>query len=159
MRCLIWAVTVPLLHRDIPGVSPADTYNAQRGYGWLVAPTGTFDSMYHKLPDSLLKDGVTATDSMVFRADVPDGDYFITVVTGHHRTDKMLLHVAVNGEVIADSVGTPWFRLPFKSIRKKVKIKDNKAIISIGGAPATPVGVFSIELRPATTFQDIPFYG
>lgn len=138
-------------------IGPASIYDAQRGSGWLVKPTGSFDSMYHKLPDSLLKDGVTGMDSLVFRADVPDGDYFITVVTGHHGTDKMLLHIAVNDEVIADSVGTPWFRLPYKSIRKKVKIRDHKAIVSIGGAPGTGVGIFSIELRPATAFQDIPF--
>lgn len=138
-------------------VSPGDAYDAQRGYGWLVKPTSTFDSMYSKLPDSLYRDGVTGRDSIVFRADVLNGDYFITVVTGHHRTDAMLMKVLVNGEVIADSVGTPWFRLPFKSIRKKVRIRDNKAIIGVYAARAAPVGIFHIELRPATQLEDIPF--
>jgi hypothetical protein len=144
----------------VPGytrVSQTDDYQAAKGYGWLVKPTGSFDSMYNKLPDSLLKDGVTGVDSLVFRADVADGDYFITVVTGHHGADKMMAHIAVNGEVIADSVGTPWFRLPFKSIRKKVHITDNKAIIRVGSIGARAVGIFSIELRPVTAMQDIPF--
>lgn len=138
-------------------VSPNNVYDAKTGYGWLVKPIGAFDSVYSKLPDGLLRDGVMGTDSLVFRADVPDGAYFITVVAGHHRTDNMLMTVSVNGEVIADSMRTPWFRLPFKSVRKKVNIIGNKAIISVAAAPAAPVGVFSIELRPATAMRDIPF--
>ncbi|WP_315824206.1 hypothetical protein [Paraflavitalea speifideaquila] len=138
-------------------VGPTDVYGAEKGYGWVVAPTGSFDSMYSKLSDSLFRDGVTGSDSMVFRADIPNGNYWITVVTGQHKADQLQLQVKINGHVFIDTVSTPWFRLPFRSTRKKVAITDDKAIISMVAIGGGPIGIMSIEIRPETPIQEIAF--
>ncbi|HVW60040.1 MAG TPA: hypothetical protein VHC48_08405, partial [Puia sp.] len=63
-------------------VTPADTYDTARGYGWLIPPGRTFDSVNIHLPQHFLQEGVLRKDSMIFRVDLPEDDYFITLTLG-----------------------------------------------------------------------------
>lgn len=139
-------------------VKPDMLYNAALGYGWIVAPDAAFDTLNSKQAGALLRDGVVGNTPLVFQADMPDGDYFLSVVAGLHRGDDMLVNISVNDVVVADSVATPWYRLTYKSIRQRVHISGQKAVVTITGLKSgsgVAVGLLSIALRPVNDLRAI----
>ena len=152
-------------------VGPADRYSAEKGFGWLTPPGRAFDSTDKPLPQLFLKDGIAGTDSLVFRTDLPNGDYFVTVTVGGPPTDTMTMNVSVNGEFLPDTLTTPWHRLFYRTIRRRIGIKEGKAVIKIAAikaalnttnaptpnAPDVTVGVYAITIKPVTGQLPIAF--
>lgn len=137
-------------------VTPGTGYTSERGYGWEVAPSQSFDSVNLKYYNALLSDGVLASDSLVFKADVPNGDYFLTVSLGGKDKQPLKMQLVVNGEILEDSLVTAVYRLTHKSCRRKLRVQGNSIRISLASL-STPVGLHGIELRAATDMKRIPF--
>lgn len=137
-------------------VTPAMQYNAQKGFGWLQAPASTFDTANEKLYSPIFRSGVWAKDSLVFRVDVPAGDYFMILSLGCKDSVNLKMTVAVDHRPLPDTINTPLYRLPYHTLRRKITVKDANTIISITGQ-GTPVGLYALELRPCTRNSDIQF--
>jgi len=95
-------------------VSPASAYTDQAGYGWLNKPGGGFDTLAGKWNNDLNRDGVWAKDSLVFRANIPNGTYLLTLTLGNNTERHLNQSVYFNGEQIGGPVITPWYRIPLK---------------------------------------------
>ncbi|WAC13374.1 glycoside hydrolase family 20 zincin-like fold domain-containing protein [Dyadobacter pollutisoli] len=129
-------------------ITPATKYSKERGYGWLSAPGQAFDTTYNRIPDSLFQDGVTGKGSLVFRADVPPGEYFVSLTVGYPREQAMLMEMMVNDSALAN-ITVPWYRLPYRSVRRKVTIGSKGAVVKVKGTgPAQLAGIYSLEFRP-----------
>ncbi|WP_316809687.1 hypothetical protein [Pedobacter heparinus] len=126
-------------------VHPGTLYRDERGYGWLNRPEGAFDTLAGKWNTNLNRDGVLAKDSLVFRTDLPDGTYLLTVTLGNNSTNVLNQAVYFNGELIADSVITPWYRIPIKSVNKMVSVRNGKALVKISSRSL--IAVQDIEFR------------
>ena len=84
------------------GLGSANTYDADRGYGWLASAI-VFD---RTSPTDLLQDGHLGTDN-IFRVDLPDGDYFVNVTMGDSAAARDLVDVYAEGALVLDNVTTP----------------------------------------------------
>lgn len=132
-------------------VTPVTSYDSAIGYGWVHSrPNGVFYRKGGKLQDSILETGVKGKDSLVFRADIPDGDYYITITLGNTDSIPMKMLVSVNDEVLPDTVIAPWYRLAYRTVRHKFHIKGSRAQIGVRGV-GTDVGVFAVEIRPVAS--------
>lgn len=129
-------------------VGPVDGYTAAKSFGWIHAPARSFDSANQKLPQLLLHHGVLSPDSMVFRADLPDGDYFMSLTLGKPGEDMLKMLVYVNGEMMPDTICTPWFRLSYKTLCKRIRVSNQKAEIKIVSLTAAGSGLYSLAFRP-----------
>jgi hypothetical protein len=138
-------------------VSLKDNYSPEKGFGWVHAPSKYFDSINKKLPQTFLHDGVFSNDSIVFRADVPDGDYFASITLGTPGSDSAKMIVTINGETIQDTIFSPWYRLSYKTLCKKIHIDEKKAEIKIMSLTSAGAGLYGIELRPVTDRKEIEF--
>ena len=138
------------------GVTPDARYSPEKGYGWMTAPSSSFDSVNLKYGNALLSDGVLAPDSLVFRVDVPNGEYFITVTVGGNTSQSLKMQVAANGEPLEDSLVTAVYRITHKTVRRRLRVTGNNVQVRIASS-STPVGLHAIELRPVTACKDIPF--
>jgi rhamnogalacturonyl hydrolase YesR len=152
-------------------LTTGDHYTPEKGFGWLTPPVRAFDSTNLPLPQQFLKDGVAGTDSMVFREDLPNGDYFITLTLGGPPADTMSARIAINGEWLSDTITTPWHRLAYRTIRRRVCVKDKRVVIRIAalsaggavlsgvGSAAAPIaiGLYALSIRPAGPDQPITF--
>lgn len=138
-----------VLEKGYTRISPDILYQEKKGYGWLIKPAGSFDTLAGKWNNALNRDGIIGRDSLVFRTDIPNGDYVLTVTLGNNKGNLLNQSVFLNGQRIADSVTTPWYRIPIKSINKKITIGNGKAIIKVT-AQSSIVAIQSIELRQVT---------
>jgi hypothetical protein len=129
-------------------VSPDNAYADSIGYGWLNKPEGAFDTLAGKWSNDLNRDGVWAKDSLVFRTNIPNGAYLLTLTLGSNTNKHSIQSVYFNGERIADSVITPWYRIPFKSVNRKITVSNGVAIVKLSSALL--VTVQNIEFRPIT---------
>ncbi len=129
-------------------VAPNTLYNDRTGYGWLEAPDHAFDTLYRKLPDILLRDGVTARKKLVFKAKLPAGKYFVTAVLGYPGADPMRMRASVNGQILAEGVEAPWFRLAYQTIRKEVYLDKGEAVFRLESHENGGVGLYALEFRP-----------
>ncbi|TCC96621.1 tetratricopeptide repeat protein [Pedobacter hiemivivus] len=129
-------------------VTPVSTYTEKDGYGWLNKPAGAFDTLAGKWNNGLNRDGVWAKDSLVFKANIPNGVYLLTLTLGDNTEKQLNQSVYFNGALIAGSVITPWYRIPFKSVNKKITISNGVAVVKISSASLAAVQ--NIEFRPIT---------
>jgi len=129
-------------------VSPASAYTDQAGYGWLNKPGGGFDTLAGKWNNDLNRDGVWAKDSLVFRANIPNGTYLLTLTLGNNTERHLNQSVYFNGEQIGGPVITPWYRIPIKSVNKEITISKGIAVIKVSSASL--VAVQNIEFRAVT---------
>jgi hypothetical protein len=136
-------------------VSPQTNYTAKRGYGWLQSPQSAFDTLYSRIPDTLLCDGVKGTSEIRFKADIPAGDYFVLLTVGHPGQEVSTVRIELNDQVVAENIAAPWFRLPYRSVRKKVHIGTKGAIVKIKAIDENLVGVYRIEFRPVVAFPEL----
>lgn len=127
-------------------VTQSSTYNEQAGYGWLSKAGGAFDTLAGKWNNDLNRDGVWAKDSLVFRANIPNGIYLLTLTLGNNNKKEFNQSVYFNGALLADSVVTPWYRIPVKSVNKKITVSNGVAVVKIS-SPLL-VAVQNIEFRP-----------
>ncbi len=135
-------------------ITPLMHYSPATGCGWLHAPARTFDTASHELYSPLFQSGVWTNDSMVFRADLPDGDYFMIVSMGSIDSVFLSMTVAVDHKPLPDTLSTPFYRLPYRTLRKKITVKGSKVMVSIAGQ-GTPAGVYALEFYPCTPNRDI----
>ncbi|ACU05304.1 hypothetical protein Phep_3107 [Pedobacter heparinus DSM 2366] len=127
-------------------VHPGAMYTEKAGYGWVNKPTGAFDTLAGKWNNDLNRDGVLGKDSLIFRADVPNGTYLLTLTLGNNKENPLNQSVYFNGGLIADSVITPWYRIPIKSVNRQITISNGKAVVKISSN--TLIAVQNIEFRP-----------
>jgi len=137
-------------------ITPAMQYNAQKGFGWLQPPASTFDTINEKLYSSIFRSGVWAKDSLVFRANLPAGDYFMILSLGCKDSVDLKMAVAVDHRPLPDTISTPLYRLPYHTLRRKITVNEGNTVISIKGQ-GTPVGLYALEFRPCTRNRDIQF--
>ena len=144
-------------HPATPGyirVTPQMHYNAAAGYGWLHAPDGDFDTVNHKLYSPVFQGGVWAKDSLVYQTDLPDGDYFMIVSAGNADTALLDMRIAVDHKLLPDTLSTPFYRLPYHTLRRRITVHGGKVVISITGL-ATPVGLYALEFYPCARNRTI----
>lgn len=147
--------TVP--EKSYQRVDSSQQYLPQRGWGWITPVTGYFDSTNKKLPSSLYGSSVSAKDSLVFRADVTNGDYWLTVITGSGRlTDTLNMTVKVNGQQWVDTIQLPWERIAYRSICKKVNVQDGKVMVQVNGMNGM-AAICGIELKPVASWLSMKF--
>ncbi len=145
------------VQKNYTRVSLKNNYTKEKGFGWIHSPAKYFDSINIKLPQTFLHDGVFSNDSIVFRADVPNGDYFASITLGTPGSDSAKMMVTINGEIIQNTIFTPWYRLSYKTLCKKINVNENKAEVKIIALNAAGAGLYSIELRPVTDKKEIKF--
>lgn len=121
-------------------------YQKSTGYGWINKPTGAFDTLAGKWNNDLNRDGVLGKDSLIFRTDIPNGDYLLTLTLGNNKADSLNQAIYFNGELIADLVVTPWYRIPIRSINKIIRVSKGTAVVKI--TSGSWVAVQNIEFRP-----------
>ena len=152
-------------------VSAADTYSAQRGFGWLSPVQGEFDEpvmadRYAATPeigiakgswrrvDALQRDGVVTGVGNIFKADVPDGQYWVTVDIGNNRGQATIDELTANGTEIgrklATSQNTFNGHLNSRTARGLVTAKNGQGITiaATGAEPKNGVPVRSITVLP-----------
>jgi hypothetical protein len=102
-------------------LTPSELYadSSKRGYGWAAAPKGDFDGWYvagryaptpemslkngeHKILDALQRDGVLLKSGEIFRADVPDGRYWVSLEIGNNRGACNVASISANGIVLGE---------------------------------------------------------
>ncbi len=137
-------------------VGTASVYDSLKGFGWIRQPASAFDTANAKLYSQVLRTGVAGKDSLVFRADVPNGEYFLTVTVGNKDSIAMKMAVSANGTVLRDTIQAQWYRLAYRTLRQKIDITDSKVEVMIKGL-ATEAGVYGIELRPKGVVKKIKF--
>lgn len=137
-------------------ITAAMQYDGAKGYGWLHAPSAAFDTLNERLHDTSLRSGVWGKDSLTYRVDLPNDDYYLTLSLGNKDSIPMKMLVTVNGEQFPDTIDAPWYRLAYKTIRRKVSVKEGSIVINIRGV-GTDVGLYAVELRPASGGQSIRF--
>ena len=134
-------------------VTPATVYTSRQGYGWVAAPADAFDTLYNRIPELVLRDGVTGKGSLVFKADILPGEYFVSLTVGYPGVEAIVMQIEVNEGILAENITVPWFRLPYKSVRKKVTIGNKGAVVRIKGiGPSQMAGIYSMEFRPVGDF-------
>ena len=137
-------------------IDPTVLYSREKGYGWIKAPDSVFLTSNDKIPDPLLQDGVMGKDSLIFQIDLPNGEYFATITPGSNESNKSIIRILINGTTIADSITTPWYRLGWRNIRRKVIINDGKALVQLTGIGSS-VGLHRIEFRPVSSLVSANF--
>ncbi len=137
-------------------VDASSMYDSAKGFGWIVKPSKVFDTSNAKLYSEVLRTGVTAEDSMVFKADIPNGEYYLTVNVGNKDSVEMKMSVFVNGKIIRDTIQAQWYRLAYRTLRHKIDIKDSKAEVTVKGI-GTGAGIYGIEFRPAGSLRKTKF--
>lgn len=138
-------------------VSPKTSYTVQKGYGWLLAPTSSFDTLYNRIPDTLFCDGVKSRGEIRFKADIPEGEYYVLLTVGHPELEASTVRIEVNEQVVTESLTAPWFRLPYRSVRKKVTIGKKGAVVRIKAVDAGLIGLYRIEFRPIAAYPEMDF--
>ncbi|WP_138475692.1 CARDB domain-containing protein [Dyadobacter bucti] len=135
-------------------VTPSMVYTSQRAYGWITAPIDAFDTLYNRIPDPVLRDGVTGKGNIVFKTDIPPGEYFVLATVGYPGVEVCTMQIEVNASILTESITTPWFRLPYRSVRKKVTIGNEGAVVRIKGTGASQMaGIYRLEFRPVGDFS------
>lgn len=148
-----------------------DAYDSAKGYGWLEPVSGDFDAPAmadrfaatpeiglekgsYRLVDALQRDGVVAQSGPLFRVDVPDGLYWVSLEMGHNRgaatVDVITANGVTLGEKFAMSSNTFNGHLNGRTARGLVKAEGGRGIrieTKASGAKGQ-VPVKSIEILP-----------
>ena len=144
-------------------LSAGDAYSADRGYGWesslqdafdvvrppsnpdWLGPSGQLvpgDYVARKEHNDLTRDGIASTDDLVFRADLPDGVYRVTLVLGRLDRPACSMQVEFNGTPVASDVharhlavrGVPDFLYGFpRVVRRNVEVRGGFLRIRVRG--------------------------
>ncbi|HID07674.1 MAG TPA: hypothetical protein EYP10_11080, partial [Armatimonadetes bacterium] len=117
-------------------------YTRERGYGWLRAGSSSFDRTEVFIPrwlresiaqkpqlDDMLRDGVFDKQDISFRADVPDGQYWVVVSIGDEGATRRNMSVYANGITIAENVTTQTSWGGFsttRTFRKRIEVNNGK---------------------------------
>lgn len=73
----------------------------------IFVPDWMKGAIKEKFPlDDMLRDGVFDKGDLTFRADVPDGEYWLVVSIGDEQATRRNMSVSVNGNTVAEKVTT-----------------------------------------------------
>lgn len=135
-------------------VGISQQYDTAKGYGWLHAPVAAFDTSNTKLHSQSLRSGVWGKDSLVFKANVPNGNYHLILSVGNKDSVNMKMQIYVDGQLISQEIVAPWYRLAYRTVRWRCDIADGQVEIKIKGN-GTDVGLYGIEIRPVSYVKNI----
>lgn len=145
----------------------------KRGYGWIEHPQFCFDAWYvagrfaatpelaynkteHKILGALERDGAVVNDGDFFRADIPDGQYWVVVEVGHNSGSANIASLSANGTVLGEALRTNanLFRnaIVNRTARGVVTVSGGRGLL-LSGKSAKEGGelpVKSIEILPYT---------
>ncbi len=127
-------------------VTHETVYSPQRGYGWLRPADSSFDRTQIFVPDWLkpsvprvprpddvLRDGVFDKGELIFRVDVPEGEYWLIVSVGDEQATRRNMSIHANGIPLAENVTTQtsWGGYATtRTFRKRVRVTDGKLLIT-----------------------------
>ena len=144
-------------------LTAGEAYSADRGYGWespiqdafdvvrppsnpaWLGPSGQLvpgDYVAHKEHNDLTRDGITSTDDLVLRADLPDGVYRVTLVLGRLDRPSCSMQIDFNDTPVASDVharhfavrGVPDFLYGFpRVVRRNVEVRGGSLRIRVRG--------------------------
>lgn len=149
----------------------------KRGYGWIEHPQFCFDAWYvagrfaatpelaynkaeHKILGALERDGAVVNDGEFFRADIPDGRYWVVVEVGHNSGTANIATLSANGTVLGESLRTNanLFRnaIVNRTARGVVTVAGGRGLVLAGKSvkEGGELPVKSIEILP---YAPLPF--
>jgi len=100
-------------------VTPNDSYDSQRGYGWVTSEHEGFPGqeppespqftisrvqLYRDNVTPLLVDSIRDSEDMTFRVDLPDGTYRVALTLGDMYEPRYSMQVYANGEKVAGDI-------------------------------------------------------
>ncbi len=149
-------------------VGPNDRYSADRGYGWLQETKGTFDSWYspnrwqhdphkafaektYKIHDALTRDGVQIEkNGEFFRADVPDGLYWVQLGIGNAWGEARVTRISANDTLLGEDLwtrgNTSKSNTPTRVARGLVRASGKGGIVISGTSASGGIPVESISI-------------
>ncbi len=136
-------------------VSLTESYDPAIGFGWVDNPEATFDQLSGPLIDDVLIDGVKSHKTCSFQIDIPKGEYVLNLVGGSIDQAISSFQVKVNGQLIRDTIQSPFFRLPYRHFHHKIAVTSNSLNIAFIPLSDTIV-IHAIELHPVTRPFSIP---
>ncbi|SEI45979.1 hypothetical protein SAMN04487995_0907 [Dyadobacter koreensis] len=137
------------------GVNPDLIFSKERGYGWINGPKYAFDTLYNRIADTLFCDGVVGEKTLIFKTNIPQGEYFLLITIGHPGQDVMQAKIGINGQVVTENISAPWFRLPYRSVRRKITVGKNGAVVEIKSIGKIDiVGLYRIEFRSVADIEE-----
>lgn len=139
-------------------LTPADRYEAARGYGWTEAPERAFVRPgLRRSRDAFTLDGVAGMQ-VAFRADVPDGTWWVTLLVEAGLEDASTMAITLGGEPFAPA----WQRFNppaerrtqiqkiYRLLHRPVEVADGALRFELtGGADTVRVLGFSLLPEPA----------
>lgn len=137
-------------------ITESSKYNKNIGYGWIKLPHRSVSIDNKKTILSLLSDGVIAETGLTFRTDLPDGDYYVSLLVGNLPGTKTKLHITINDNILYQQIELPWLSLNYRFLRQRVPISGGFASIKIE-SDSPQFTLHAIEIRPVTKFQKIEF--
>ncbi len=164
-----------------PGTIRLDSANRYKdaprlGYGWLelahfdfdawygpglYRPTGPWAYLHHefKAYDGIERDGVVMIPGLLFRVDVPDGRYWVTLEIGHNRGTADVASITANDVVLGENLrvnaNTHKGAIIQRTARGIVTAKDGRGIV-ISGATTAPGGYIPIKSIGILPYQPLP---
>ncbi len=153
------------------GLTMGDVYGKARGYGWLGKPKKDFDSWYsparyqsdpqaaykagtYKIHFADMRDGVTVPEGEIFRADVPDGRYWVTVGVGDSWAKAAdVPELTANGTKLGEDLRTQGNvyggMIPQRLARGLVEVKGGEGVVIAGKLKSGEgIAVESISILP-----------
>ena len=143
----------------------ADVYDESTGYGWegvapesVVFPRGVladdrgrtwYPPFIDENVNDLTRDGVVSEQDVVFRADVPDGTYRVTVTVGDRSRALGSIDVWMNGKVVGERV-TPWAPGSYRLLLKT----PGGSSRHVRGTVVVTDGVIRVKLTKNQTYYD-----
>lgn len=132
-------------------VNATQEYDSAKGYGWLRAGNSDFSKYNKKLHIQALCSGVLGKGSLLFRVDVPNGEYALIITVGNTDSIPMKMLLSVNGTPIADSIEAPWYRLAYRTKSFRHNVTNGRIELGIKGI-GTDLGIYSVEIRPTVNW-------
>ncbi|GAF65484.1 putative glcosyl hydrase [Bacillus sp. TS-2] len=84
-------------------LSPADTYDQEKGFGWSDSAP---DSRDRGEVDALRRDFIADFDSATLKLDIPTGKHLVYMLSGDRQYSQRNTAIEVNGETVAQTGGT-----------------------------------------------------
>ncbi|HEU5080603.1 MAG TPA: carbohydrate-binding protein [Opitutaceae bacterium] len=126
-------------------VLPSTGYNSSAGYGF--ASTSGLSSVNRGSPDALRGDYITGSSAFKFSANVPPGNYNVTVITGDASGTSDTSIKSEVERIIAQQLTTTAGQFSTYSITLHIKSDGVLDLTFYGTAPK----INAIEISPATT--------
>jgi lysophospholipase L1-like esterase len=126
-------------------VLPSTAYNSTAGYGF--ASTSGLTSVNRGAPDNLRGDYITGSSAFKFSANVPPGNYNVTVITGDNAGTSSTSIKSEFERIIAEDLGTTAGQFNTFTVTLHIKSDGVLDLTFYGSAPK----VNAVEISPATS--------